>query len=118
MHSSFSRILRAEAWISGETIEPNNATDMVEWFMYGTEICPRHEAGAEKDAALDDVAAVIDTCGCRASSRSSSWPVYPVAPATATRAGSERRPSATTLPGATAVCIGKNTYTVKYEWNQ
>ncbi len=48
----------------------------------------RPSAGSRRaaEAALDDVASVMRTAGWRASSRSSSWPVKPVAPATATRA--------------------------------
>ena len=49
----------------------------------------RASAGSRRaapDACPDDIAAVSATAGWRASSRNSSWPVNPVAPATATRA--------------------------------
>ena len=41
--------------------------------------------GRADESGLDDMAAVISTPGCFASSVNNSWPAYPVAPAIATR---------------------------------
>src|SRR5262249_12463366 len=80
-------------------------------------------AGSRRVAVLpDDIAAVSVTAGWRASRRTSSWPAYPVAPATATRAA--RRPPAPSHVGPTAttagnvVRIGNNKYTLKTQFDQ
>src|SRR6185295_3081523 len=78
----------------------------------------RRGEGEVPDWAPEDIAAAIVTAGWRASSRSSSCPVYPVAPAMATRAAAPRPPLATRSLDCTAICIGKNIYTRYYRFNQ
>src|SRR5204862_2167439 len=73
----------------------------------------------EAPVCPEDIAAPSATSGWRDSRRSSSCPVYPVAPATATRgrtaAGSavlgEEAPGDETLSDCAAVCIEGNSYT-------
>jgi len=82
----------------------------------------REGAGVDAEDAADDVAATIVTPGWRASTRSSSWPVYPVAPATATRVSPSLscRPFARgwSLTGWLTLCIGKYIYTRYSEVDQ
>ncbi len=73
----------------------------------------RVSAGSRRDDAPvwpEDIAAVSATAGWRESRRSSSWPVKPVAPATATRASGTLAAAGVAL-SCTTVCIGKNSYT-------
>src|SRR5207247_2550468 len=59
----------------------------------------------------EDIAAVRVTDGWRDSSRSSSWPVYPVAPAIATFAGVETPVRREEDPASVTVCMEKYIYT-------